>query len=181
MEKKTDSKSRRKRNPEYTRLIIALILLFGIIVAFALYLSWPLLTGKTLVLATMPVDPVDIFRGQYISVRYEISSIPAISGAEKGSTVYVILKKGEGGIYRYDGASLTEPQGDFIKGKVAYVYDKNMNVEYGIEQYFFERGAEFSTRNLTIEVKVSSSGQARITRLLKDNKPVEIKYSEDII
>ena len=51
-----------------------------------------------------------------------------------------------------------------------------MRVEYGIEQYFFERNAEFSTRNMQVAVKVDSNGNARITRLMQDGKPVVINY-----
>ena len=52
-----------------------------------------------------------------------------------------------------------------------------MRVEYGIEQYFFERNAQFETRDLQIKVKLGDSGQARITQLLRNGKPIEITYT----
>lgn len=51
-----------------------------------------------------------------------------------------------------------------------------MGVDYGIEQYFFERGASFNTRDMTVKIKLSDSGAARIVELLQDGKPIEIEY-----
>ena len=160
-----------------TRLIIALVVLFGIVGIFILYLSWPFLTGKTIVLATRPVDPFDIFRGQYITINYEIGNIPAIPEVEEGSAVYVLLEPDEEGIWRFQEVSLTQPrEGTFIRGEIMSIHGDNMRIKYGIEQYFFERHASLPTRGLTVEVKVSSSGQVRISNLLHDGKPVEIEY-----
>jgi uncharacterized membrane-anchored protein len=51
-------------------------------------------------------------------------------------------------------------------------------VEYGIEQFFFERGATFSMRNITVEVKISRSGQARISKILQNGQPLKIEYNK---
>lgn len=164
---------------EYVRLLLSLIVIFIILINVILYLAWPLLTGTTVVLATRPVDPFDILRGQYITIRYEISSIPSISGAIEGETVYVSLREDNTGIWRYEGRSLTKPtKGAFIKGDIKRTTGENAFVEYGIEQYFFERGATIPQTNLTIEVKLSSSGHARISQLLQHGKPLEIQYEE---
>ena len=156
-----------------------MLLGFGIAI---LILSWPLLTGKTHILATAPVDPFDILRGQYISIRYEISNIQNITDLSEdnlGNTIYTLLEKDASGISRYSGYSFSKPEnGDFIKGKIKDVHGNSARVEYGIEQFFFERGAEFQTRNLTVEVKVSSSGTARISRLLYNGEPIDVKYRE---
>ena len=53
-----------------------------------------------------------------------------------------------------------------------------MRIEYGIEQFFFERGAKFSMRNITVEVKISNSGQARISKILQNGEPLEIEYKD---
>ena len=164
---------------QYTRLILALVVLIGIAGTFILYLSWPLLTGKTIILATRPVDPFDILRGQYIIINYEINSLPLIEEAKQGDSVYVSLKKDENKIWRYQSASLNKPQeGDFIKGAIRSVSGGDMAIEYGIEQFFFERDAEFPQRDLTVEVKISSSGQARISKLLHEGKPINITYKK---
>ena len=52
-----------------------LLLVLLIVLSFIFYNEWPLLTGKKVVLATQPIDPFDPFRGQYMSINYEISRI----------------------------------------------------------------------------------------------------------
>ena len=53
-----------------------------------------------------------------------------------------------------------------------------MRVEYGIEQFFFERNAQFPQNDLTVEAKLSSSGQARVVQLLHQGKPINITYKK---
>lgn len=164
---------------QYVRLTIALVILCGILGSFIIYLAWPLLTGTTVVLATQPIDPFDPLRGQYMTIRYEISTILSIPGASVGDTVYVSLHEDDSKIWRYQSASLSRPQdGIYIKGTIDDVDDKTMNLNYGIEQYFFERGASIPTQNITVEAKLSSNGGARITHLLENGKPIKIKYAE---
>ncbi len=166
-------------NQQYTRLIIVLVAMIGIAGLVILYLSWPLLTGKTVILATMPVDPFDILRGQYIIINYEINNIPAVQGGKQGGDVYVTLKEDENKIWRYQSSELTAPKdATFIKGAIKSIYSDTMVVEYGIEQFFFERNADFPQRDLSVEVKISSSGQARISQLLYQGKPINITYQK---
>lgn len=105
------------KNKEYLKLVVILLILFGILGGFLLYASFPLLSTKTVRLATQPVDPFDLIRGQYIIIRYEIGTIPSISGAEAGDNVYVLLEEDAEGISRYKDASLDKPSSDelFIK------------------------------------------------------------------
>jgi len=159
------------------RLGITLGILIGIVLIFTLYLSWPLLTGTTVILETFPVDPFDPIRGQYIVINYKISTLPALDVSE-GQTVYVPLSPNAEGIWEAKEASLSKPSGTFIKGKVKWISGSEMTLEYGIEQFFFERNAQFSTENLTVEAKVSSSGQARIVQLLHKGEPIEIEYKK---
>jgi uncharacterized membrane-anchored protein len=173
-------------NKEYKRLLIFLSVFLFILIVFILYAAWPIITGKTVILATMPIDPFDIFRGQYLAINYEISRIPVIEGINAGDTIYVALKKDENHTYRYAVASLKnnfklnfEPV--IIKGQVKSIWGGNMNIEYGIEQYFFERNAWVSNRITNVEVKVDESGNARIIRLLNATLgPAEIKYSDSL-
>lgn len=177
MEKETGSQNHRKYIiNQITRLIIFLVILIGIVLTLILYFSWPLLTGKEIILATQPVDPFDILRGQYLTIRYDISQVPTIKGAFVGDQVYVTLKEDSSHIWRYEKVSLVKPEGDFIKGEITSIYGESMQIKYGIEQYFFERNAHIETRNMTIKVKIGVSGQARIVELMKDNKPLIIEY-----
>jgi uncharacterized membrane-anchored protein len=159
------------------RLIIGLVVLLGIAGSFILYLSWPLITGKTVILATHPVDPFDILMGQYININYDISNIPAIENAKDGNEVYVVITEDKDNLWKYQEALLTIPQDQtFIRGKIKSIYGDQMRIEYGIEQYFFERNAQLPISNLTVEIKISNFGQARISKLLHNGKPAEIEY-----
>jgi uncharacterized membrane-anchored protein len=179
----------------YTKLLIGLFILGGMLAIFGLYLGMPLITGAEATLATQPIDPFDPLRGQYIVIRYEISAIPAMAYFEPptspladqaspvtlkvGDEVYVSLKDDREGIARFTKAFMEKPsKGLFIKGKVERVAGDQATVTYGIEQYFFEKGAQFSTQNLQVKVKIDSSGKARIKALVRDGKPVEMTYRD---
>ena len=168
------------KNKEYLKLAIVLGVLFLILGGFLLYVSIPLLSTKTAVLDTYPVDPFDLVRGQYITIRYEIGTIPLIDGAEVGNKVYVSLMEDSNGISRYKSASLNKLSKDdsFIRGQISYIYKDTMGIEYGIEQYFFERGARFETQGMEVKVKLSGNGGARIVELLQDGKPIKITYED---
>ncbi len=51
-----------------------------------------------------------------------------------------------------------------------------MDLEYGIEQYFFERNSRLPTTNLTVEVKVSNGGRAVISNLLYKGENITLPY-----
>lgn len=166
-----------REGKEYKKLIIVSLIAVVILGVFILYLAWPLLTGTTIILDTRPIDPFDPLRGQYMTLNYEISIIPKIEKVNPGDSVFVSLKE-DNGIWRLSKASTTKPDtGVFIKGTIKSV-GTDMRVEYGIEQFFFERNADVPTRNLTVKAKVDSSGHARIVGLLENNKPVNIIYKE---
>jgi len=163
---------------QYKRLIIALVVLIGIAGGFMLYLSFPLLTGKTIILKTQPVDPFDFFRGQYLTINYEISRVDLSTDAKEGDTVYVSLKEGEDKVWHAEKVSSSKPEkgGVFIKGTAKQSW-RGLGVEYGIEQYFFERDAHIPRMD-SIKVKVDSSGQARIVELLMNGTSLNITYKK---
>ncbi|MBS3137098.1 GDYXXLXY domain-containing protein [Candidatus Woesearchaeota archaeon] len=163
----------------FVKLAVFLGILFSITGGFVLYSSWPLIFGETIVLETRPVDPFDVLRGQYIVINYEISTIPLLKNAVLGDSVYVVLQENENKTVEYNSTSFIIPsRGYFIKGTVRNIADDRMTLEYGIEQYFFERNAEFTMQNLTVAVKISSSGRAKISELLQNGKPIEMKYKK---
>jgi uncharacterized membrane-anchored protein len=55
-----------------------------------------LATGTEVTLRTVPVDPLDLFRGRYVRLSYEISRVPVEPGVGPGDTVYVALRPGDG-------------------------------------------------------------------------------------
>ncbi len=141
------------------------------------------MTGKTVYLRTMPVDPRDPFRGDYVSLNYEISVIPRkdVKSAileEKGAKFFVRLKMEENGLYVFDGCSSEMPaKGNvFIKGSFDRNWmwgrsDKVLHLKYGIEKYFVQqnKGLDIEKRAgigneihvpLEVEVALGSDGTA---------------------
>ena len=91
-----------------------------------------LATGTDVRLKTVPVDPIDLFRGRYVTLNYEISRIPVPEGARPGDTVYVVLRE-EGERWVGERATTRRPDGGtFIRGRVR----GGGGIEYGIETYF---------------------------------------------
>jgi len=162
---------------QYKRLIIALVVLMGIAGGFMLYLSFPLLIGETVILKTQPVDPFDLLRGQYLIIDYEISHVNLSADAKEGDSVYVSLKEGDDKIWHAEKVSLSKPEsGVFIKG-IAKQSWRGLAVEYGIEQYFFERDAHIPRMD-SVRAKVDNTGQARIVELLMDGQALNITYKK---
>ena len=98
------------------------MLLIGIIA----YRQYWVATGEKILLKTTPVDPRDIFRGDYVSLRYEISSLNldelAVKQSFKGNEkVYVILQKNPDGTFAAKSVSKEPPAGKkFIQGRALY-------------------------------------------------------------
>ncbi len=159
------------------RLIILLIIIFGILGTFLLYNYWPNMFGARVVLDTEPYDPFDPLRGQYMQIRYEVGRLEA-EGFDSGDKICVELKEDEEGIWRPGEVSGKVDGGIGICGEVLSAYSGTVRVEYDIERYYFEKGANVPTENVTVEVAVSSGGRARLIELLHNGEPVDIGYRD---
>ena len=97
--------------------------------------------------------------------------------AKEGDAVYVSLKESKDKIWRADKVLLSKPDnGVFIRGTAKQSW-QGLGVEYGIEQYFFERDAHIPRMD-SVKVKVDSSGQARIVELLMNGTELNITYKK---
>jgi uncharacterized membrane-anchored protein len=182
---------------------LCLSILCGVLVVHA----WPLWTGQSVLLPVTPVDPRDLFRGEYVQLdtpatRLVVgSSGPAQAGALSvaplgswwselpsdpsdrdmslaGRVVYVQLESAESGESRPVTISIAPVTNRInLRGRVEwYDHDKQrLNVDYGLDSYFMQEGtakpvedALRMRRRVQMEVAVTSSGHARIRRLLVD-------------
>ncbi|WYL97056.1 MAG: GDYXXLXY domain-containing protein [Gloeotrichia echinulata IR180] len=57
------------------RFVVPLVIQAGLILAVPAQSIYTLVTGKTLILQTVPVDPYDLLRGYSVTLNYEISDI----------------------------------------------------------------------------------------------------------
>ncbi len=106
---------------KFWAFVLLQVLLLATIVGYRHY--W-LATGERVLLRTRPVDPRDIFRGDYVRLGYELSTLDLdrLEGEDKfvrNENVYVALRKNADGTYSPT-ATLDAPprEGWFIKGRV---------------------------------------------------------------
>lgn len=180
---------------------LATALLLGLVLLALVEQRARILRGGTEIrLRSVPVDPRDLFRGDYVVLSYPISTVETgvagSSGFQRGEQVYVSLGRDEQGFAKATGVSREWPKaGDgivVIAGRVtansacATMADgsfdcsgrrNRLRIAYGLESYFVPQGegkAIETTDKARIEVvaAVSSSGEAAIKRLLIDGKPV---------
>ena len=123
--------------------------------------------GTAVRLKTVPLDPVDLFRGRYVRLNYTISSLPTTGSLRDGDTVYVLLTE-RADFSSGEFASVRRPQsGTFIRGRV--VGDPlaaRARIEYGIETYYADEDEaprlEREARVLYVDVRLDDDGGARI-------------------
>lgn len=135
-------------------IILAVILQLIVLAYMAGEREYILRNGKVIHLRTAPVDPRDLFRGDYVRLNYEISRLPVkmLKGAhrdpeiKKGAKIYVNLKEGPNGLYEPVDADFQKPQeGLYLTGRIPYPYQKPQTgnpiwINFGIEAYFVEQG-----------------------------------------
>lgn len=159
------------------------------ILGLLLYKQFTFWTGTEVLLRTRPVDPWDIFRGNYVTLSYEISNEVDFSqtfnqfdGSDRiqkqqfypGDTVYVSLELQPDGTAESTGVSSTRPPAGqlFIKGIVTY-----RGIEFGIESYFVPEGQgrvieRLRDGELLVRVVIDKQGNAIIRGLTFNGQPV---------
>ena len=124
--------------------------------------------GEKVTLLTEPVDPLDLFRGNYAALRYRISTVQVPAGMQPGETVYVPLFRA-GDVWNGTSAARVPPsEGVSIRGTVRSVTEGTAHVEYGIETYYAdEEEAQNLQRagRLLVTVALDDDGRARISRV----------------
>ena len=164
------------------KLTVIIISLFWIAIAAGLVISKQhiMRTGRTVLLETVPVDPRDFLRGDYVILRYKISTIDLsqVQSAEtysRGKKVYVKLEP-KGKFWEASAVKTKIPaldNGVYIKAKVSYYYNKKLELNYGIESYFIpegegsklERNMRPNKSSVEVEILVDRSGNAIIKKL----------------
>ncbi|MDI7863935.1 GDYXXLXY domain-containing protein [Rhizobiaceae bacterium n13] len=148
-------------------------------------------SGTEILLKTVPVDPRDLLRGDYVVLNYEISTIPAdkVVGERPPQSgnhgLRVRLQKGADDYWSVSEASFEPlpPQPDSVVASGTAFYDPSWGdapliAKYGIERFYVPEGqgrdleSARGTEQLAVAVRVSQAGQAQIRALLLDGKPV---------
>lgn len=153
-------------------------------------------TGRDVTLQTRPLDPRDFLRGDYVTLGYDISRVPAgaLKGAPSagwGTPVFVKVAPNRDGFHEaisvHAAPIEVESPEVLIRGRVgsgancgteSRTFCDTLDVRYGIEQYFVPEGEgkklenARNQRKLTIVAAVAPTGRAAIKRLMIDGEPV---------
>src|SRR5262249_4230583 len=157
-------------------------------------------TGREIALPIVPVDPRDLFRGEYVELGYAVAQVPArlIEGPppEPNAAFHVTRGKTRDGSWATvkltrDGPQESDSERIVLKGRSRFgrlsVDAGNANavnsVRYGIEQYFVPQGegprleALARDKKLAARIAVNKSGNAAIKGLLIDGV---LQYEEPL-
>ena len=163
--------SRRRR----IALLVVVCVQLAVPLAMAGLVEADLAFGDEIKLKAQPVDPLDVFRGNYVVLTYEISrlqviddfqqgrtgSAPTYSSRRPASTARVGRTPTRRGAR---GRSAAAPADDVRAGE-------SVGIEYGIETYYAsaERAREIESAiargQLYVVVDLDDDGSARIKRL----------------
>ncbi|HVS53904.1 MAG TPA: GDYXXLXY domain-containing protein [Opitutaceae bacterium] len=124
-----------------------------------------------------PVDPQDLLRGDYMTLRYDIGSAPIDGGGgkplEPGQDVWVLLEK-RGGYHVVVQASRTELQpaaGQVLVRGEAVSDWRGARIDYGIERYFVPEGKGAPRfKAMEVEAAVSADHRLYLRRVVLDGK-----------
>lgn len=130
-------------------------------------------TGHEILLETVPVDPRDILRGDYVILNYKIAQLPKTQKFNYNENVYVILNTDKENIGHFEGVSRTKPKGLFLKGKVSQCqttipfYRSGSCISFGIESYFVKEKTGLELENhlrdgALVKVAIDRYGNAKV-------------------
>lgn len=128
--------------------------------------------GDEVILATRPVDPRDLFRGEYVILRYAIENDEqvraAINDDPDATQVFVRLTPAASGIAEVSAATTRRPDvssGIWLRGEV----DGQRARFPDLEQFFVPEGAGLPIERLGADLHVRvriHEGEARVVGLL---------------
>ena len=168
----------------YSRLIVFVLLALAQL-AVPGSLIWKrqhtLRQGSVWKFRTAPVDPIDVFRGRYVALQFEVETqqVSPPNGNRSGDTVFITLKANADGFAEIDQISTTKPSGDDfmaaeLSGKtISLPFDKYWVTERDAS------AAETAYRNLSRRDKQNAfvtvrifRGDAALEQLYLDNQPL---------
>jgi uncharacterized membrane-anchored protein len=188
------------RVPLLLRYILAALVLCGLILATVVQRAGILRSGQEVRLEVVPVDPRDLFRGDYVVLDYRIGTVDmpkeVTTPFTRGQQVFVTLRSDGSDKAKAVAISTERPAVSgsdiVISGVVSAPSTCQLNeagvsdcklgrravgVRYGLESYFVPEGEgkniELTPKALLeVVAAVAPSGQSAIKRLLIDGKPV---------
>jgi len=186
------------RNKLVLALAIVALAQTGVLAAMVIDRTRLLKSGREITLPIVPVDPRDLFRGEFVRLGYEAGNVPVrlLEGPppRRNGAFYVVLEKKEDGAWRPVRMTRAQPQETsadrvVLKARAMHGWPPSGNpnatvsVRYGIESYFVPQGQgprlEGLARNkkLAAVVAVDGRGNAAIKGLVVDGV---LQYEEPL-
>lgn len=178
------------RLPSYTLGIVLAFLLQTGLLGWVVYDRAQLLAnGQVVNLAVVPIDPHDLFRGDYVTLNYAVSRLntDTLAGDDEfayGAPVYVTLAADGTAAAISHAAPAT---GTFLRGTIGSVDERSAcdgaakcwtyGVTYNLEKFFVPEGTGRELEKLrndqriSVDVAVTGDGRAALKRLLVDGQP----------
>ena len=166
-------------------LAIVQTLILGWMVADRIVL---LRSDNIVTLKSEPVDPRDIFRGDYVILAYGISTlapsqIKGDANWKDNEPVFVEITPSEDtwrAVAAYAHVVTPELGNKIIRGQIQYYDDQNdtARIDYGIERYYVPEGEGRTLEDqrnksaLSVDVVLANDGEAAIKRLRIDGEPI---------
>jgi uncharacterized membrane-anchored protein len=124
-------------------------------------------------LKTLPVDPQDLLRGDYMILRYEISNAtpPPGNDPRRGRGEFWVVLEPRGEFHEAVRTSWTEPE---IKPPQIAVkgWTGPRGTSYGIENFYVPEGKGTPAfRKIEVEASVSPTQRLYLKRVLVDGRP----------
>ena len=160
-------------------LIIPLLIL----IAFASTYFVTYSAGESMYLKTVPYDPTDLFRGDYVTLQYEIESLdldivePELYSLTRESEfeyynvnerdVYIWYENNSGYIEATRVSADKPPQGSYIKAKLMYIADQQMQrpdtddvsddkdytafLDIGLDRFYLQQGTGKALEEMSLK------------------------------
>jgi uncharacterized membrane-anchored protein len=139
--------------------------------------------GKDIVIKTVPVDPRDILYGDYVTLNFEISTVPLskwtgdTSDLDRGQQrAYVVLEENKEGYYEVkkvhpNKTDVTEKQ-VLLHAKAEKIWSntsEQMHITYGFERYYVPENTgkelEQQASDMDVVIRVAPWGAQKIVTL----------------
>jgi uncharacterized membrane-anchored protein len=164
-----------------TQICLVVVLQIVVLASFQAKYAQVVKTGRTIKLEANPLDPVDLFRGNYQALNFPQARLcdskvrfHNLSNTSTDTIVYVVFQT-DGNVWKATDVYSTKPewssQSIVMKGRIVNYWKGNLVLHYGIEQYFFSKGEVNMTKGAAASVHVDDNGDAVLTDLVASSQP----------
>lgn len=168
--------------------LLAVALQVVLLLGLAARHQYTVATGAPMLLETVPVDPFDMFRGDYVRLAFAASRVPApaVDHVRPDEPVWVLFQEPGPGQKYWQAVSASRERPSPGPGQLVVQArarwhepdgEQRLQVHYGFEQFYVPEGQglrlEREPKRVDVQVAVDRFGRAAIQQVLWDGQPVE--------